>query len=70
MQLAKQALRGENEAASQMVAMTSGAALYVAGLTRTLKEGVEASLENITKGRGLEKLEELSAYSQSLQKKD
>jgi anthranilate phosphoribosyltransferase len=36
----------------------------------TLKEGVEESLENITKGRGLEKLEELSAYSQSLQKRD
>jgi anthranilate phosphoribosyltransferase len=53
-----------------MVAMTSGAALYVAGLTRTIKEGVETSLENITKGRGLEKLEELSAYSQSLQKKN
>ena len=70
LQLAKQALRGENEAASQMVAMTSGAALYVADLTKTLKEGVEVSLESITKGRGLEKLEELSAYSQSLQKKD
>ena len=68
--LAKQALRGENEAASQMVAMTSGAALYVADLTKTLKEGVEVSLESIIKGRGLEKLEELSAYSQSLQKKD
>ena len=53
-----------------MVAMTSGAALYVADLTRTLKEGVEMSLENILKGRGLEKLEELSAYSQFLQKKD
>jgi len=70
LQLAKQALRGENEAASQMVAMTSGAALYVADLTKTLKEGVEVSLESIIKGRGLEKLEELSAYSQSLQKKD
>ena len=63
-------MTGENEAASQMVAMTSGAALYVADLTRTFKEGVEMSLENILKGRGLEKLEELSAYSQFLQKKD
>jgi len=66
LQLAKEAMRGENQAAAQMVAMTSGAALYVAGLAGTLKEGVEMSLQNIEKNCGLEKLEELVAYSQSL----
>ena len=53
-----------------MVAMTSGAALYVAGLVKELKEGVELSLESIAKGRGLEKLEHLSTFSQSLFKQE
>ena len=70
LKLAKKALNGENEAASQMVAMTSGAALYVAGLVKELKEGVELSLESIAKGRGLEKLEHLSTFSQSLFKQE
>ena len=70
LKLATKALNGENEAASQMVAMTSGAALYVAGLVKELKEGVELSLESIAKGRGLEKLEHLSSFSQSLFKQE
>ena len=70
LKLAKKALNGENEAASQMVAMTSGAALYVAGLVKELKEGLELSLESIAKGRGLEKLEHLSTFSQSLFKQE
>ena len=41
LQIAKEALKGENQAAAQMVAMTSGAALYVAGLADTLKVGVD-----------------------------
>ena len=49
-----------------MVSMTSGASLNVAGLADTLKEGVDISLEGIKKGIGLEKLEELVSFSQSL----
>ena len=66
LQIAKEALRGENQAATQMVAMTSGAALYVAGVARSLKEGIDMSLHNISEGRGLKKLDELVEYSQSL----
>ncbi len=66
LQIAKEALRGENQAATQMVAMTSGAALYVAGLAGSLKEGIDMSLHNISEGRGLKKLDELVEYSQSL----
>ena len=66
LQIAKEALKGENQAAAQMVAMTSGAALYVAGLADTLKEGVEISMEGTKKGIGLQKLEELISFSQSL----
>ena len=68
LRIAKEALTGENQAATQMVAMTSGAALYVAGLAGTLKEGIDMSLHNISEGRGLEKLEELVEYSKSLKK--
>jgi len=46
--------------------MTSGAALYVAGLAGSLKEGIDMSLHNISEGRGLKKLDELVEYSQSL----
>ena len=66
LQIAKEALRGENQAATQMVAMTSGAALYVAGLAGSLKEGIDMSLHNISEGCGLKKLDELVEYSQSL----
>ena len=52
--IAKEALRGENQAAAQMVAMTSGAALYVAGLAGTLKEGIAMSFHSISDGRGIE----------------
>jgi len=66
LQIAKEALKGENQAAAQMVAMTSGAALYVAGLADTLKVGVDISMEGIKKGIGLQKLDELVSFSQSL----
>ena len=66
LQIAKDALKGENQAAAQMVAMTSGAALYVAGLADTLKVGVDISMEGIKKGIGLQKLDELVSFSQSL----
>ena len=66
LQIAKEALKGENQAAAQMVAMTSGAALYVAGLADTLKVGVDISMEGLKKGIGLQKLDELVSFSQSL----
>ena len=66
LRIAKEALRGENQAAAQMVAMTSGAALYVAGLAGTLKEGIDMSLQSISEGSGIEKLEELVQHSKSL----
>ncbi len=66
LQMAKEALKGKNQAAAQMVAMTSGAALYVAGLADTLKTGVDISMDGIKKGIGLQKLDELVSFSQSL----
>ena len=68
LELAKQALKGKHEAASQIVALNAAAALYVSGLVKDLKEGVKISFESISEGRGLEKLEQLSSISQSLAK--
>ena len=66
LQLAKKALSGEHKLASQMVSMTSGAALYVSGLVDELREGAELSLESMANGEGLKKLEELCTFSQYL----
>ena len=68
LELAKKALSGKHQAASQMVAMNAGAALYVSGLAKDLKEGVKLSFESIANGNGLETLEQLSSLSQSLSK--
>ena len=66
LKLAKEALKGENKAAAQMVAMTSGAALYVADIATSLEEGVEISLQSINERTGLEKIEQLVSFSKSL----
>tara|TARA_B100000686_G_scaffold354757_1_gene467003 strand:- start:17183 stop:18199 length:1017 start_codon:yes stop_codon:yes gene_type:complete len=66
LKLAKEALKGENTAAAQMVAMTSGAALYVADIATSLEEGVEISLQSINERTGLKKIEQLVSFSKSL----
>ena len=63
--MAKKALTGEHSAASSMVALNAGAALYVSGVENSLAEGVEKALEGIKQKKGLDKLQELSEYSQS-----
>jgi len=63
--MAKKALNGEHSAASSMVALNAGAALYVSGVENSLAEGVEKAMEGIKQKKGLVKLQELSEYSQS-----
>ena len=63
--MAKKALNGDHSAASSMVALNAGAALYVSGVEKSLAEGVEKAMEGIKKKKGLDKLQELSEYSQS-----
>ena len=63
--MAKKALKGEYSAASSMIALNAGAALYVSGVDNSLAEGVERALEGIKQKKGLDKLQELSEYSQS-----
>ena len=64
--LIKKGFLDENHAASSMIAMNAGAALYASGVTLSLKEGVVLAMECIKSGKGLEKLDELMAFSQSL----
>ena len=63
--MAKKALKGENLAASSMVALNAGAALYVSGVENSLADGVQRAIEGIEQKKGLAKLQELSEYSQS-----
>tara|TARA_B100001175_G_scaffold183405_1_gene155749 strand:- start:157 stop:1173 length:1017 start_codon:yes stop_codon:yes gene_type:complete len=63
--MAKKALNGEHLAASSMVALNAGAALYVSGVENSLAKGVEKAMEGIKQRKGLVKLQELSEYSQS-----
>ena len=63
--MAKKALNGEHSAASSMVALNAGAALYVSRVVNSLAEGVEKAMEGIKNKKGLDKLQELSEYSQT-----
>lgn len=63
--LVKAALRGEGVAAD-MVAFNAGAALYVADVAGSLKEGVQTVREALAKGQGLAKLDALAEFSARL----
>ena len=62
----KQGFLDKNQAASSMIAMNAGAALYVSGVSVSLKQGVIIAMECIKDGKGLKKLDELISFSQSL----
>ena len=50
--------------AADMIALNSGAALYVAGVANTLQQGVSLAEDAIYGGRALEKMTELSVFTQ------
>jgi anthranilate phosphoribosyltransferase len=62
----RQGFLDKNYAASSMIAMNAGAALYASGVAGSLKEGVIVAMDCVKSGKGLEKLDELIAFSQSL----
>ena len=62
----KQGFLDKNQAASSMIAMNAGAALYVSGVSVSLEQGVIIAMECIKDGKGLKKLDELISFSQSL----
>lgn len=52
-------LKGEISPASDIIAMNAGAAVYVSGLSKTLKEGAEDAKEAIISGKALDLLQRM-----------
>lgn len=69
LQLLTAALGGEQDERSQraarLIALNAGAALYVAGISDSIKEGVTTARDILSNGTGLEKLQQLAAMTQS-----
>lgn len=67
LQLITAALAGEKDDRSQraahMIALNAGAALYVAGISDSIRDGVEKANEVLASGAGLEKLKQLAAMT-------
>ncbi len=54
--LVNKAFAGENSAVQDMIALNSGAALYVADITNSIKDGVEMAFELMNNGKAAQKL--------------
>ena len=63
----KQALTYENQAAGDIVALNAGAAIYAANLTEELAAGVEQAQAILKSGDALDKLEQLVQFTQSVE---
>jgi anthranilate phosphoribosyltransferase len=64
--IARSVLAGEEGPRADIVAANAGAALYVAGIVPTIRDGVALAQEAIRDGRAVKKLESLVAVSQEL----
>lgn len=62
-EITKSILDGEKSAKRDAVALNAGAALYIAGKTNTLKEGVRLAEQLIDSGAAKKRLEEFVQYS-------
>jgi anthranilate phosphoribosyltransferase len=54
--------------AHNIVAMNAGAAIYVAGVAKTMKAGVERASQAIKSGAAKQKLEEFIAFTKQLKR--
>jgi anthranilate phosphoribosyltransferase len=54
--------------AHNIVALNAGAAIYVAGVTHSLKAGVERAAQAIKSGAAKQKMEAFVAFTQKLKK--
>jgi anthranilate phosphoribosyltransferase len=55
-----QILKGERSPARDIIAMNSGAAIYVGGRAATMQEGAKKAEEALDDGRGLELLKRMA----------
>lgn len=61
--LLQRAITGQHRAASDVVALNAGAAIYVSGMVASLNAGVQLAAQHIASGAAQRKLEQLIAYS-------
>ena len=54
--------------AHNIVAMNAGAAIYVAGLAKTLKDGITRASQTISSGAAKQKMEEFVAFTKNFKK--
>ena len=54
--LVNEAFAGENSAVQDMIAMNSGAALYIANVVNSIGDGIELSFELMNNGKAADKL--------------
>ena len=63
-----EALSNESQAASNILALNAGAAIYCANMADNLIEGVEIAYEAIRQGKALKKFEEFKSYVLKIKK--
>jgi len=63
--LVKEAFSGKNSAVQDMIALNSGAALYVAGIVNSISNGVEMAFELMKNGKATDKLLDYVKVSKS-----
>lgn len=64
--LIEKALSDEGGAASDILALNGGAAIYAANICSTLEQGVEMAQDLLASGQAREKLKDLISFSQSI----
>ena len=64
--LVKEAFSGKNSAVQDMIALNSGAALYVAGIVNSINDGVEMAFELMNNGKAADKLSDYVKVSKSI----
>ena len=68
LQLLSAALAGDTDPraqrAARLIALNAGAALYVAGISASIKEGVALANDKLASGAGLKKLQQLATMTQ------
>ena len=64
--IAMAVLEGEAGARQDIVALNAGAALYVSGAAKSIREGIDMARESIRSGRARRKLDELVAATKSV----
>ena len=64
--LVKEAFSGNNSAVQDMIALNSGAALYVGGIVNSINDGVEMAFELMNNGKAADKLSDYVKVSKSI----